>query len=156
MFGFFKKKEMDIDAAKSFWNWYVENDSLLIDKLKSHSMDIVDLIDSHLSLVFPYFKSIEFQLGGLIDGKYEFLFFHCGNKYLQRDAVTLKNMMPATLSNHIDFKIEKWIGVNIEDYASKVKKICKMFNLTIENGIIKGNLGEYETNQTFTHLKISL
>ena len=77
MFGFFKKKEMDIDAAKSFWDWYVKNDSLLIDKLKSHSMDIVDLIDSHLSLVFPYFKNIEFQLGGLIDGKYEFLFFHC-------------------------------------------------------------------------------
>ena len=107
MFGLFKKKEMNVDAAKAFWDWYVQNDSLLIDKLQARSMDIVDLIDSHLSPVFPYFKSIEFQLGGLIEGKYELLFFHCGNKNLKRDAETLKNMMPAELSDHIDFKIEK-------------------------------------------------
>lgn len=44
------------------------------------------------------------------------------------------------------------MGVDIEKYASKIKKICKMFNLTIEQGIIKGVLGEYETNQTFMHL----
>ena len=44
------------------------------------------------------------------------------------------------------------MGVDIEKYASKVKKIYKMFNLTIENGLVKGVLGEYETNQTFTHL----
>lgn len=107
MFGFFKKKGMDVSAAKSFWDWYVENDSLIIDKLSARSIDIVNMIDSKLSPVFPYFKDIEFQLGGLIDGKYEFLFFHCGNKNLKRDADTLKNMMPAELSDHIDFKIEK-------------------------------------------------
>lgn len=107
MFDFFKKKEMNVSAAESFWAWYVENDSLLIDKLQMRSMDIVDLIDSHLSPIFPYRKDIEFQLGGLIDGKYEFIFFHCGNKNLKREAETLKNMMPEELSNHIDFKIEK-------------------------------------------------
>lgn len=107
MFGLFKKKEMNVSAAESFWNWYVENDTMLIEKLKSRSLDIVDLIDSRLSPVFPYFKNIEFQLGGYVDGKYEFLFFHCGNKNLERDANTLKSMMPAELSDHIDFKIEK-------------------------------------------------
>lgn len=70
-------------------------------------MDIVDLIDSHLGPIFPYRKNLEFQLGGLIDGKYEFLFFHCGNKNLKRDAEVLKNMMPTELFDHIDFKIEK-------------------------------------------------
>ena len=107
MFGFFKKKEMDVAAAESFWTWYAENDSVLMDKLKAQSMDIVDLIDSHLSPIFPYRKNLEFQLGGLIDGKYEFLFFHCGNKNLKRDAEVLKNMMPTELADHIDFKIEK-------------------------------------------------
>lgn len=107
MFDLFKKKEMNVSAAESFWAWYVENDSLLLNKLQAQSMDIVDLIDSHLSPIFPYRKSMEFQLGGLIDGKYEFLLFHCGNKNLQRDAETLKKMMPAVLSDHIDFKIEK-------------------------------------------------
>ena len=42
--------------------------------------------------------------------------------------------------------------VDIEEYASKINKICELFNLTIENGIIKSILGEYETNQTFTML----
>ncbi len=107
MFDFFKKKEMDLSAAKSFWDWYVENEGVLIEKLKARDVDIVNLIDARLSPVFPYFKDIEFQLGGYIDGKYEFLFFHCGNKNLKRDAETLKSMMPAALANHIAFKIEK-------------------------------------------------
>lgn len=107
MFGFFKKKEMNVTAAEAFWTWYKENDSYIIEKLKPADAGIVDLIDSHLSPVFPYFKSVEFQLGGLIDGKYEFIFFHCGNKNLKRDAETLKNMMPTELSDHIEFRIEK-------------------------------------------------
>ncbi len=107
MFELFKKKEMDVSAAKSFWDWYVNHEDVLIEKLQARDMGIVDLIDSHLSPVFPYCKSIEFQLGGYIDGKYEFLFFHCGNKNLKRDGETLKSMMPAALSDHIDFKVEK-------------------------------------------------
>ncbi len=107
MFGFFKKKEMDLNSAKIFWDWYVKNESILIEKLLACDMDIVSLIDSHLSPVFPYCKDIEFELGGYVDGKYEFLFFHCGNKNLKRDAATLKNMMPKELSDHISFRIEK-------------------------------------------------
>lgn len=107
MFGLFKKKEMDLSSAKAFWDWYVENDGKLIEKLQAREADIVGLIDAHLSPVFPYYKDIEFELGGYIDGKYEFYLFHCGNKNLKRDAETLKNMMPSELSDHIAFKIEK-------------------------------------------------
>ena len=44
------------------------------------------------------------------------------------------------------------MGVNPEEYADKIKKICKTFDLSFENGMFKGILGEYETNQTFVHL----
>ena len=111
MFEFFKKKEMNVSAAKSFWDWYVENDRLIIDKLlQSRDYDLlllVDIIDNHLSPVFPYFKNIQFELGGYVDGKYEFRFFYCGNKFLERDSERLKDMMPLELSNHIAFIIEK-------------------------------------------------
>lgn len=43
-------------------------------------------------------------------------------------------------------------GVNPKEYADKIKKICKTFNLKFENGEFKGVLGEYETNLTFTQL----
>ncbi|MCM1368513.1 MAG: hypothetical protein NC184_06880 [Roseburia sp.] len=107
MFGFFKKKEMDIAAAEAFWSWYVENDGKLIDMLQARDMGIVNLVDSHISPVFPYRKNFEFQMGGLVDGKYELMLFHCGNKYLERDLETLKSMMPAELSDHITLVIEK-------------------------------------------------
>ncbi|MDE7454301.1 MAG: DUF1828 domain-containing protein [Clostridia bacterium] len=44
------------------------------------------------------------------------------------------------------------MGIDPQKYADKIKIICDMFDLTFENGIFKGILGEYETNQTFTHL----
>ena len=44
------------------------------------------------------------------------------------------------------------MGVNTEKYASKINKICEMFNLTIDGETIRGILGEYETHQTFVHL----
>ena len=43
-------------------------------------------------------------------------------------------------------------GVGVEEYADKISKICRAFNLTYEDGEFKGVLGEYETNQTFTML----
>lgn len=43
-------------------------------------------------------------------------------------------------------------GVNPQEYADKIKKICKTFNLEFEDGKFKGILGEYETNQTFVQL----
>lgn len=43
-------------------------------------------------------------------------------------------------------------GVDVREYANKIKKICKLFNLEYNNGEFKGILGEYETNQTFTQL----
>lgn len=44
------------------------------------------------------------------------------------------------------------IGVDPQEYADKIKKICKAFNLEFENGMFKGVLGEYESNQTFVQL----
>ena len=51
------------------------------------------------------------------------------------------------------FKYFENFGVDERQYEEKIKKICEMFNLTIENGIVKGVLGEYITNQTFTQLQ---
>lgn len=104
---FFKKKEVDLAAAKSFWDWYAQNEGMLVEKLMAKDMELVYLIDSHLSPVFPYCKSLEFELGGYIEGHYEFLFYHCGNKNLKRDGLILKNMMPPELSDHILFDIKK-------------------------------------------------
>ena len=44
------------------------------------------------------------------------------------------------------------IGVDANEYADKIKRICKLFDLEYENGVFKRILGEYETNQTFTQL----
>lgn len=43
-------------------------------------------------------------------------------------------------------------GVNMKKHAGKIKEICKRFHFTIDHGTVKGILGEYETNQTFTQL----
>lgn len=44
------------------------------------------------------------------------------------------------------------MGIDMQEYADKIKKICKLFHLEFENGVFKGILGEYETNQTFVQL----
>ena len=43
-------------------------------------------------------------------------------------------------------------GVDANEYAQKIKSICKLFDLEYENGVFKRILGEYESNQTFTQL----
>lgn len=43
-------------------------------------------------------------------------------------------------------------GVDVEKHANRITEICRRFHLTIEDGVVKGVLGEYETNQTFTQL----
>lgn len=92
---------------KAFWDWYVENDSMLSEMMKKPTVQLISLIDKWLSPVFPYFKDVQFLLGGYKEGKYEFILNHCGNKYLIRDAEILKSMMPVELSDHIDFLIEE-------------------------------------------------
>ena len=44
------------------------------------------------------------------------------------------------------------MGVDVQEYADKIKKICKLFDLEFANDEFKGVLGEYETNQTFVQL----
>ena len=107
MFGLFAKKEMDIAAAKAFWAWFAEQESWIIDNIKTNGMEVVFAIDAKIKPVFPYFKKeLEFQLG-FNEGKGEFFFFHLGNRNLQRDAQVLKNMMPASLADRWTFITER-------------------------------------------------
>ena len=107
MFDFFTKKEMDYIAAKTFWNWFVENENWIIDNINTNGMDVVWAVDAQIKPIFPYFKKeLEFQLG-FNDGHGEFFFFHFGRKDLIRDAETLKSMMPTSLTERWTFIAEK-------------------------------------------------
>lgn len=97
MFVFFKKKEIDMQAAKAFWNWFTENEQWIINNFPQNGLDVIYAMDDRLTPVFPYFKKqLEFQYG-YHDGKGEIEFFHLHNKYLIRDSEILKSMMPECL-----------------------------------------------------------
>ena len=103
----FAKKEMDVAAAKRFWAWFEEQESWVIENLRTHGMDVVWAIDAQIKPVFPYFKKeLEFQLG-FNNGKGEFFFFHFGDKNLVRDAETLEGLMPETLKERWTFISER-------------------------------------------------
>lgn len=107
MLGLFSKKEMDVNAAKSFWSWFANNEEWIISNLKTHGMDVVWAIDAQIKPVFPYFKKeLEFQLG-YNDGQGEFFFFHFGNKNLIKDAEVLADMMPEQIAARWTFIAEK-------------------------------------------------
>ena len=107
MFGLFNKKEMDINAAKKFWEWFADNEEWIISNLKTNAMDVVWAIDEQIKPIFPYWKKeLEFELG-FNDGKGEFFFFHFGNKNLMKDSEVLKKMMPKKLSEQWVFNLEK-------------------------------------------------
>ena len=97
----FRKKEIDIAAAKQFWKWFVENEQSIIDNVNSNGMEVVWAIDTQIKPVFPYLKrELEFQLG-FNQGVGEFFFYHFGNKNLISDAKKLQELMPESLR-------EKW------------------------------------------------
>ena len=103
----FAKKEMDVAVAKRFWAWFEEQESWMIENLRSHGMDVVWAIDAQIKPVFPYFKKeLEFQLG-FNNGKGEFFFFHFGDKHLIRDTETLASMMPENLKDRWTFIAER-------------------------------------------------
>lgn len=107
MFGFGKKKEMDMVSAKKFWDWFSENEGWIVANINTNGMDVVWAVDEQIKPVFPYCKrELEFQLG-FNDGKGEFFFFHFGNKDLMRDAEKLKNMMPKDLAERWEFVAER-------------------------------------------------
>lgn len=94
----FAKKEMDINAAKNFWEWFSVNEEWIINNVNTNGMDVVWAIDAQIKPVFPYFKKeLEFQLG-FNDGIGEFFFFHFNNKNLKNDAEIFKNMIPEKLA----------------------------------------------------------
>lgn len=107
MFPFFAKKEMNANAAKSFWAWFEENEAWVIDCISKHDAAFVWAIDERLKPVFPYFKGeLEFQLG-YNNGIGEFFFFHFGKKDLIRDAKALEALMSPTVASHWKFIYEK-------------------------------------------------
>ena len=107
MFSIFSKKSMDELAGKNFWAWFEEQEEWIINCISNHDSSFVWAIDERLKPVFPYFKKeLEFQLG-YNGGKGEFFFFHFGNINLIRDADTLSQMMPESISEHWTFIAEK-------------------------------------------------
>lgn len=103
----FGKKEMNIEAANRFWQWFVEKESWIIENINTNGMAVVWAIDEQIKPVFPYFKKeLEFQLG-YNDGVGEFFFFHFGNKNLIADAKRLEDMMPDVLRKNWKFISEK-------------------------------------------------
>ena len=107
MFSLFSKKAMNEEAAKTFWVWFEEQESWIINCLSNHDSAFVWAIDERLKPVFPYFKKeLEFQLR-YNEGKGEFFFFHFGNKNLIKDADTLARMMPKNISERWIFIAEK-------------------------------------------------
>lgn len=107
MFSFFTKQGMNIDAAKSFWSWFEENEKWIIECIDKRDSAFIWAIDEKLKPVFPYFKGeLEFQLG-YNDGFGEFFFFHFGKKDLIRDAKTLEELMPPAVAGSWKFICEK-------------------------------------------------
>lgn len=99
MFSLFTKKEMNIEAAKSFWAWFEEQEVWIIDCIDKHDAAFIWAIDERLKPVFPYFKGeLEFQLG-YDNGVGEFSFFHFGIKELIRDSKLLGELMPSSIAS---------------------------------------------------------
>lgn len=100
-------KSMNVDAAKSFWIWFEEQEDWIINCISNHDSAFVWAIDEKLKPVFPYFKGeLEFQLG-YNNGVGEFFFFHFGEKHLVRDGETLGKMMSAKIAKKWKFVLEK-------------------------------------------------
>jgi len=107
MFSLFAKKNMDEQAAKEFWGWFVENEEWIINCIANHDSAFIWAIDERLQPVFPYFKGeLEFLLGHN-NGKGEFIFNHLGKKDLIRDGQRLGELMPLELAEKWQFTMEK-------------------------------------------------
>ena len=107
MFSLFNKKVMNEEAAKNFWEWFIEKEEWIINCISNHDSAFVWAIYEKLKPLFPYFKKeLEFQLG-YNKGVGEFFFFHFGKKELIRDGETLKKMMPLEIENKWKFILEK-------------------------------------------------
>lgn len=107
MFNLFRKKEMNMEAAELFWQWFVEHEDWIIETEKTNGQDVVWAVDERIVPIFPYMDAerIEFQFG-YNDGKGEFFFFHLDDKYLMRDGEILGQMMPKALVERWTFILE--------------------------------------------------
>ncbi len=106
MFGF-AKKEMDLSAAKAFWEWFATKEEWICRCAEAGDSQMVWAVDEQIKPVFPYFKKeLEFQLG-YNDGQGEFFFFHLGNRFLMRDGAQLGKLMPPELAKRWTFILEE-------------------------------------------------
>ncbi len=107
MFSFIIKKVMNENAAKSFWQWFIEKEEWIITCITNQDSSFVWAIDEKLKPVFPYFRGeLEFQLG-YNNGNGEFFFFHLGKKNLVRDGESLGKLMPEEIAKRWNFILEK-------------------------------------------------
>ena len=105
--------EMNVAAADAFWNWFAENEEIIVSRLSNISSggqgaaEIINDIDKKLAPVFPYIPAgkLEFELG-CNDKIGEFRFFHCGNPNLERDGQLLGERMPDALKESWQLMIE--------------------------------------------------
>lgn len=52
----FGKKEMNLQEAEKFWNWFEENEDWIKVNLKIRGLAVVEAVDEKLKPVFPYWK----------------------------------------------------------------------------------------------------
>lgn len=106
---FTRIKEEDLENAKkesiNFWNWFIDNETLIISNLSDQttSTDMLNTIDNKLMKIFPKFKgNLHF---GFDVSKHIFDMVHFDNRYLFKMMTILKNEMPEELENRWEFNL---------------------------------------------------
>ena len=99
-----------------------------------------------------YFEEIKFERCGKgYDISFPFKF--CNDDRIPSFYIEEDDSGAFTVTdNGNTFKYLEYSGVNTEDYKDKIAKICKLYRLENEGGIIKKVLGDYQTNMTFVQL----
>ena len=98
----FPLKEMDKQAAVTFWEFFEHEQKHFVEVLTGHDSAkrraLVDEIDRMLCPVFPYAKPecIGFQLE-CCSGMNKLVLFHSGQIHLAEDMYRLCEMMPESL-----------------------------------------------------------
>ena len=107
MFNLFNKKQINIDAAKKFWEWFLQEENWIITNIKIKPIEVINAIDQNLKPIFPYFKKeLEFEFG-INSQKKKFFLYHFNNKQLIKDTIIFKNMMPDVLKDRWVMILEK-------------------------------------------------
>ena len=100
-----KKKEIDTEAAVSFWKWFQENETRIKGRCLCDVRNLEHEIAGQLRAVFSYFGgSFEVHIG-ISEGRGELFLFHGGDRHLARDSEKLGELMPADLRSRWRFVV---------------------------------------------------